>query len=710
MDFLTNLSRRFIHFGADTPYSSEDEYIKDINTLISGYLYLACTIKRGDDESGYGVIDGTAFTIDNAMSYLENYNPKSVPVSDDIIELFTEVENCIDYRLSLTENAESYRFLRLRDTFSLNDFAYFCILCGYAAATNRAFETAFQLLHLTEKKGYPTLESATAIYSLIHPSPTADMQDFCSAGSVVSVIFEKQEDTDALMHPLRLKDHVVAFLSGRDYGTHGINCSLITGSDENELRFCDEQLQELCSALEINQTTNSAELIALCGAVGTGKKLTMHTAARKHNTAFLLVPFRELAECDYREIFLYAVLEKYHLCFEDIDTEDSDNLQKMERLIRGLLPFSPTIVLLSTDLRQNLQQNGYTYRRVEYPRLTQRQQLAHWEHYSQKYNIADDIDWQAITATYMLTPGQIVNSLQQALLDGIDGKISNERIRDAILQCNTGKLSELADRIHSYFGWDDLVLSEIPKGLLKNACNRIKYKFKVEDNWGFRKKSIYGNGISVLLYGPPGTGKTMSAQVIAGELGLPLYRINISQITSKYIGETAKNLNTIFEEAKKTNAILFFDEADALFSKRTDIQSSNDRHANSEVSYLLQKIEEFSGVSILATNLAGNFDEAFRRRINYIVNIHMPSPEQRLKLWKLNIPKQAPIDEDIDFDMLAENLEISGSVIKSTVIQAAYYAAEQDCPINMRHIVMAMRVEMQKLGKPVPLCFDIYGK
>jgi len=230
----------------------------------------------------------------------------------------------------------------------------------------------------------------------------------------------------------------------------------------------------------------------------------------------------------------------------------------------------------------------------------------------------------------------------------------------------------------------------------------------VETQWGFGEKSAYGNGISVLLYGPPGTGKTTCAHVIAGELGLPLYRINLAQIISKYIGETAKNLDTVFNEAKSSNVILFFDEADALFAKRTDVKNSNDRHANSECSYLLQKIEEYSGVSILATNLASNFDEAFRRRINYMINIHMPSPAQRLELWQGHLPRQAPLSPDVDLQVLADNLEFSGSVIKSAVIQAAFFAAREGAPIGMAHLVKAVRWELRKLGKSEPHFLSMY--
>lgn len=174
------------------------------------------------------------------------------------------------------------------------------------------------------------------------------------------------------------------------------------------------------------------------------------------------------------------------------------------------------------------------------------------------------------------------------------------------------------------------------------AVNHIKYKNKVNGEWGFDKKLPYGKGLSVLFYGPPGTGKTMAAQVIANELGLELYKVDLSQMVSKYIGETEKNLSELFNEAQYSNAILFFDEADALFSKRTEVSDSKDKYSNVETSYLLQKIEEYEGIAILASNYLVNFDDAFKRRIKFIINFQMPGPEMRYKLWRKMFPKEAP--------------------------------------------------------------------
>lgn len=210
------------------------------------------------------------------------------------------------------------------------------------------------------------------------------------------------------------------------------------------------------------------------------------------------------------------------------------------------------------------------------------------------------------------------------------------------------------------------------------------------------KKVAYGRGLSILFAGAPGTGKTMCAQVIARQLNMEMYKINISQIVSKYIGETEKNLQAVFAEAKNSNCILFFDECDALFGKRSEVKDSHDRNANVEVAYLLQQIEEYDGVCILATNLIGNIDEAFMRRITYVV--HFPFPDRRMRedIYRHMMPPAAPLAEDIDWGFLAEKFELSGGHIKNIVLSAAFMAAGENSPIGMRHLLRAAVGEMKK--------------
>ncbi|MBS6398020.1 MAG: ATP-binding protein [Clostridiales bacterium] len=244
-----------------------------------------------------------------------------------------------------------------------------------------------------------------------------------------------------------------------------------------------------------------------------------------------------------------------------------------------------------------------------------------------------------------------------------------------------------------------MVLDDYQKQRILDACKQIRNRNIVENEWKFGGKTPYGRGLSILLYGAPGVGKTMSVQIISQILGLDAYRIDLSQMVSKYVGETEKNLGEIFDMAKNSCSILFFDEADALFSKRTDVKDSKDKYANMETAYLLQKMEEHDGIVILASNNINNFDEAFQRRMQYIINIPLPGPAQRLKLWQSVFPPEAPIDEDVNFQFLAEKFELSGSRIKSISIHAAYYAAEDRSSISPVHILRALQVDMAKTGR-----------
>jgi SpoVK/Ycf46/Vps4 family AAA+-type ATPase len=234
---------------------------------------------------------------------------------------------------------------------------------------------------------------------------------------------------------------------------------------------------------------------------------------------------------------------------------------------------------------------------------------------------------------------------------------------------------------------------------LRKISSMIAAREDVMNSWGFGNKFTYGNGMSVLFYGAPGTGKTMAAQVLANELGMPLYRVDLSQLISKYIGETQKNIGRIFDEAEKCDCILLFDEADAIFTKRSDVSDAQDRYSNAETAYLLQRIESYAGVSILATNLLQNFDEAFRRRISYMVHFPMPDVSLRKELWESIFPKETPLGWDVDALTLAQAFELSGASIKNAALHGALYAKADGTPVGMRHILDGIRNEYGKQGK-----------
>ena len=263
------------------------------------------------------------------------------------------------------------------------------------------------------------------------------------------------------------------------------------------------------------------------------------------------------------------------------------------------------------------------------------------------------------------------------------------------------QLMKLAQPIQPRYHWSDLVLPELQFEQLQEICLHLKHRHTVFETWCFDRKLSLGKGVNALFAGSSGTGKTMAAEVIANALQLDLYRIDLSQVVSKYIGETEKNLNLIFTGAAKANAILLFDEADALFGKRTEIKDSHDRYANIEVGYLLQQMEAYEGLAILTTNLKGNLDEAFVRRLRFIVDFPLPSIRERLRIWEKIWPDTLPIDPEINWQVLAEQFEITGGNIRNIALGAAFLAAEEEKKITSRYLKQAIRREYQKMGQPL---------
>ncbi len=225
----------------------------------------------------------------------------------------------------------------------------------------------------------------------------------------------------------------------------------------------------------------------------------------------------------------------------------------------------------------------------------------------------------------------------------------------------------------------------------------MRHRHLVDEVWGFGRGG--GRGVSVLFAGESGTGKTLAAEVVARELGLTLYKIELSAVVSKYIGETEKNLNVIFNEAQSGNAILFFDEADALFGKRSEVKDARDRYANIEVAYLLQRVENYDGVVILATNFRQNIDDAFTRRLDFLIDFPFPTPEYRRRIWQVHFPKKAPLASDVDWGDIAEQYRLAGGNIRNASIAAAYLAAAEGHIITSGHIHGAVRREHQKMGR-----------
>jgi len=301
---------------------------------------------------------------------------------------------------------------------------------------------------------------------------------------------------------------------------------------------------------------------------------------------------------------------------------------------------------------------------------------------------------------YRIAPGMLIGAAEAAVARvGTAAKVTVADVHLALRSQLEQRLTGLATRIETRQTWNDLVLPVDQFDLLIELVARVKHRTKVLETWGFADKVGRGVGLSALFSGPPGTGKTMVAGLIAKELGLDLYQVDLSRVVSKYIGETEKQLATLFEAAESGHAILLFDEADSLFGKRTEVKSSNDRYANLEVNYLLQRMEAFNGITLLTTNHEAAIDKAFARRLAFHVRVPMPDQRHRELLWRSIIPEQAECDGDLDIPALAAEFEMAGGYIKNAVVRAAYLAADEGSPITRTHLRRAAHAEYDAMGK-----------
>ncbi|ADO69339.1 ATP-binding protein [Stigmatella aurantiaca] len=309
-----------------------------------------------------------------------------------------------------------------------------------------------------------------------------------------------------------------------------------------------------------------------------------------------------------------------------------------------------------------------------------------------------------LASRYRLTPGQIQHAAAKARALAFERAPAPGHVTPADLaqacQLRTGPpRSALARRLSIQNTWEDLVLPEEQLTRLREICDQARYRELVLNEWGFDRKLSTGKGLNLLFTGPPGTGKTLTAGIMAKELGVELYQIDLSSVVSKYIGETEKHLARLFSEAEENGTALFFDEADALFGKRSEVKDSHDRYANLETSFLLQRIEAYEGMVILASNFSRNLDEAFVRRFQFIIEYSLPDERQRRRLWEGIWPPEVPRAADVDLGVLAHRFELSGGHIRNIALAAAFLAAASTGQVSQKHLLHATRREYQKLGR-----------
>ena len=390
---------------------------------------------------------------------------------------------------------------------------------------------------------------------------------------------------------------------------------------------------------------------------------------------------------------LAAALAGAQLCFDGLERLDPGERVRVQQALgaRGGRD------LFCADTRETAVALGdVTVVVVEVPMPALAERRAVWAALSGSATVDE------VAAKFRLSVGQISEGAEAARVAAAsrgDGEVLPPDLDFGARQASSTRIGELATRLEPAFGWDDLVVPERQREVLASISSYLRHRDLVLSEWGYERAVARDQGLKVLFAGESGTGKTMAGQVLAHDLGLELFRIDLATIVSKYIGETEKNLDRIFDAADGSNAILFFDEADALFGKRSEVRDSHDRYANIEVAYLLQKMESYAGAVILATNFRQNLDEAFLRRLDFVIDFPFPEPEDRERIWQLLLPEAAPLDEDIDVPFLAGQFKLSGGSIRNVSLSAAFLAAEDGASISMRHLIKGVALEYGKLGR-----------
>jgi len=451
------------------------------------------------------------------------------------------------------------------------------------------------------------------------------------------------------------------------------------------------------------------------GGKGVGKYTTADAICYELGIPLLVVDVNRMVkagispETSVPLVFREGLLQNAALYLNGFDllfNNDNEAHSVYNAVMNGIASY-PEQVFLSGDIAwepgTGLHDKRFIGVEFTMPSYGARKQL--WEKcWNGEMHLTADIDLSDLARKFRLNGGQICDASAMARnlalwRDPEQGLVTNQDLHSACRQQSRHKLNTLARKIDPKYRWEDIILPRDQMEQLREICYHVKHHYTVYDDWGFNHKLSLGKGLNVLFAGPSGTGKTMAAEIIAHELGLDLYKIDLSAVVSKYIGETEKNLDRIFYEGQTSNAILFFDEADALFGKRSEVRDSHDRYANVEIAYLLQKMDEYDGIVILATNLRKNMDDAFARRMHFSIEFPVPDASDRYRIWKGIFPPEAPLSNDADINFMALQFKITGGNIKNIALGAAFLAAEDGGCIRTEDLIRATKREYQKLGR-----------
>jgi len=505
--------------------------------------------------------------------------------------------------------------------------------------------------------------------------------------------------------PLRADERIVNYLKGLNYLDDRLTPLLVPFDAAPDHALSPSQLAG-CEKIEqtLRLSGGMPPTLQLVGSDPLSKQIVAQQAALALNLNLYRLPvellpqqaaeLETLARLWQREslllpIALFLDAHEYEAQGEQAEKAQSSNTTPLKRFLSR----SRGVFLLSS--REARSDPGPAPQAVEIDKPTPAEQEAAWR---QALNGISRGSPKLLAGQFDLNAYEIHRIASTARMDAGPEEI-HQRLWQACLAATGPHMERLAQRLQPVATWEEIVLPDEEMALLRQIAAQVNQRSRVYDSWGFRRRMNRGLGISALFAGESGTGKTMAAEVIANELGLHLYRIDLSAVVSKYIGETEKNLRRLFDAAEDGGAILFFDEADALFGKRSEVRDSHDRYANIETSYLLQRIESYRGLAILATNMRGALDDAFLRRLRFVVTFPFPGPRQRKAIWQRAWPAETPL-ESLDYERLAR-LGLTGGNIANIALNAAFMAAQRETPVSMPLVLDAARAEHQKLERPI---------
>jgi AAA+ superfamily predicted ATPase len=611
--------------------------------------------------------------------------------------------------------------------FRLTNFEADLLVLALASEVNLRYEKVFAYLQDDVTRKRPTVELAlnllcSSAEEKLQRRELFSMEAPLFRESLARLIPDpNQVEPPLLAHYLRLDEQVVRQLlgdSGLDFRLAPF-CEVSRTSHEwSDLPLSNETKSALSAIVRQAHDTLQPLRLYFQGADATGKRQTADALAAQVGAKLLVVDGAYLLENAAAAALLKLLLREVRLKqillyitnVDDLKVEGASN--RLRDLLATVSEFDGITILAGRS--PWVPKSGATFgvKPIVFDVLNGEESYAAWKRELDRVGVGmEDHDLQVFATRFHLTAGQIETAAASALLNWRWRVASDHDHPDeekqltfddmcaaARAQCGH-ELGRLAKKIEPNYSWDDIILPADQLMQLREICAQAEYRNVVYGQWGFERKLSLGKGLNMLFCGPPGTGKTMAAEVIARELRLDLYRIDLSQVVSKYIGESEKNLDRIFTAAETSNAILFFDEADALFGKRSEVRDSHDRYANLEISYLLQKMEEYQGTSILATNLRQNLDEAFMRRLQAVVEFPFPDEEYRARIWENVYPREAPIDAEVNFTLLGQKVQLAGGNIKNMALAAAFYAAGDGGVIRMDHLIQAAHREHQKMGR-----------